>query len=112
MQTSNSLKLALLDAVNINQKMSFLTAVLNHSEYVDEIQDAHGLQAISGFLDDMVVVMDDVVAALEKQVSKPDSDRLERLERFMSDLAGQMEEDQEDWDLKTVAGNIRQVLYS
>lgn len=45
------------------------------------------------------------MAVLEKQASEPDTDGLDRLERFMSDLTGQMEEDQEDWNLKTVAGN-------
>lgn len=58
MQMSNPLKVTLNDAVSINQKMTFLTRVLHHSEDMSEIQDTDCLKAISEFLSDMVIDME------------------------------------------------------
>ncbi len=112
MKTSNPLRTTYDDIVGINQKMYFLSTVLFHSKNMDAIQNFDCLRALAGFLDDMVVGMDDVVASLKKQINKSELARTERLERFLDGLARQMEEGQEDWDFKIVASNIRQVLNS
>ncbi len=86
--------------------------VLFHSKDMPEMGDDFYLQPISSFLSDASEVVDKIVTTLEDLSSKINTDRIDRLERFMTDLARQMEEDQEDWNLKTLAGNIRHVLNS